>query len=368
MPAARRRLNIMDKNISPSALSLTRAELAGLVARLGGQAFRAKQIWQWQYKDLATGWEAMSNLPAALRANLAEAAADSEHTARVVAKDGERGGTMKLLLKLADGGTVETVLIPSQGRHTVCVSSQIGCAFRCAFCASGTEGLARSLDAGEIVAQVILAAREIGSRPDNVVFMGIGEPFANYDAALKAARLMNDPEGLGIGARKITFSTCGVTPGISRFAEEPEQFELSVSLHAPNQMLREKLMPVAAGKWGLDELMKTCRDYTAKTNRIITFEYTLVDGVNANPSHCESLVKLLRGLKCRVNLIPLNPTSHFGGRAPSREICEAFAEWLMRSGINTTLRRSKGGGVNASCGQLRANAKRPETREPGSLR
>jgi len=170
---------------------------------------------------------------------------------------------------------------------------------------------------------------------------------------LKAARIINDPDGLNIGARKITFSTCGVIPGIERFANEPEQFELSVSLHAAEQKLREELMPVAAKKWGLDELMKTCREYTAKTNRIITFEYTLVEGVNAGVRDCDALIKLLRGLKCRVNLIPMNPVEHYEGRAPAREDCEAFAARLMRFGVNTTLRRSKGGGVNASCGQLR---------------
>jgi len=343
--------------------SLTRTELTSLVTSLGGEAFRAAQIWRWLYKDFATSVDEMKNLPAGLRGKLKE----FEGTATVVERCGE--GTEKLLLKLRDGEMVETVVIPSRDRNTVCVSSQVGCAFRCAFCASGLDGCVRSLDAGEIVGQVIKCTT--GASPvdnydrrgayrtsgtpivHNIVFMGIGEPFANYDAALKAARIMNDPEGLNIGARKITFSTCGVVPGIVKFAEEPEQFELSVSLHAADQKLREELMPVAAKKWGLEELMRTCREYTAKTNRIITFEYTLVEGVNAGVEDCDALAKLLRGLKCRVNLIPLNPTSHYKGRAPAREDCEGFAERLMRRGINTTLRRSKGGGVNASCGQLK---------------
>jgi len=296
----------------------------------------------------------MTNLPAALRAKLAAEFKDLDGTAAIAERCGAPSDrTAKLLLRLADGELVETVMIPTRDRLTVCVSPQVGCAFKCAFCASGVDGVTRSLEAGEIVAQVILAARETRVRPDNIVFMGIGEPFANYDASLKAARILNDPEGLGIGARKITFSTCGVVPGILRLADEPEQFELSVSLHAPDQRLREKLMPIAAKRWKLDELMDVCRNYTAKTNRIITFEYTLMDGVNDTPSHCSALVSLLRGFKCRVNLIPLNPTPHFRGGAPSREACEAFAERLMRSGINTTLRRSKGGGVNAGCGQLR---------------
>ena len=338
-----------------SAHSLTRPELTNLVEQLGDKAFRAGQIWRWQYKDLATRWDDMTNVPAALREKLRGRVGDLERTASILEIAGRsKSETFKLLLRLSDGETVETVIIPSKDRHTVCVSCQVGCAFKCAFCSSGANGVVRSLEAGEIVAQVILAAREIGARPDNIVFMGMGEPFANYDAAVKAARIMNDPEGLGIGARKITFSTCGLVAGIAKFADEPEQFELSVSLHAPDQRLREKLMPVAASICDVSELIACCRDYTAKTNRIITFEYTLVDGVNAAPSHAAALVSLLRGLKCRANLIPLNPTPHFPGNPPDRYTCEAFANYLERAGINTTLRRSAGGNLNAACGQLRA--------------
>ena len=335
-----------------SAYSLTPEEIAAAVESCGDKPWRATQVCQWLYGGLAERWDAMTNVPAALRQAMAGRLRDLDGTARVREVAAEGGATTKLLLGLHDGEMIETVIIPARDRNTVCVSSQVGCAFRCAFCASGLHGVARSLSCGEIVAQVVRAAQRIGGRPDNVVFMGIGEPFANYDAVLKAARLMNDPRGLGIGARKITISTCGVVSGIERLAGEGTQFELSVSLHAPTQALREKLMPVAA-QWSLDALMAACRDYTARTNRIITFEYTLVAGFNDRPEHARLLVALLRGLKCRVNLIPLNPVEEFAGEAPAPRDCEDFLAFLERHGVNTTLRRSKGRGVNASCGQLR---------------
>ena len=335
-----------------SAYSLTPEEIAAAVEACGEKPWRAAQVCQWLYGGRAERWDAMANVPAALRQALSARLRDLDGTARVQEVAAEGGATTKLLLGLHDGEMIETVIIPARDRNTVCVSSQVGCAFRCAFCASGLHGVARNLSCGEIVAQVVRAAQRIGGRPDNVVFMGIGEPFANYDAVLKAARLMNDPRGLGIGARKITISTCGVVPGIERLADEGTQFELSVSLHAPTQALREKLMPVAS-QWSLDALMAACRDYTARTNRIITFEYTLVAGFNDRPEHARLLVALLRGLKCRVNLIPLNPVKEFAGEAPDPRDCEDFLAFLERHSVNTTLRRSKGRGVNASCGQLR---------------
>ena len=354
-----------------SAYSLTPEELAAAVEACGGQAWRATQIGQWLYGGRVERWDAMTNVPAALRQALAARFRDLDGTARVREAAEEGGGTTKLLLDLHDGEMIETVIIPARDRATVCVSSQVGCAFHCAFCASGLHGVTRSLACGEIVAQAVRAAQRIGSRPDNIVFMGIGEPFANYDAVLKAARLMNDPRGLGIGARKITISTCGVVPGIARLAGEGTQFELSVSLHAPTQALREKLMPVAS-QWPLEALMAACRDYTARTNRIITFEYTLVAGFNDGPEHARALIALLKGLKCRVNLIPLNPVAEFAGKTPDPRVCEAFLACLERAGVNTTLRRSKGRGVNASCGQLRHRSLRdrndPETTRRNGLK
>ena len=328
--------------------------LADAVRACGGETFRARQLGEWLYARHAARWDGMTNLPKSLRAALAERFLDLDGTLAPVEVAGTGGGTRKVLSRLADGELVETVLIPARDRATVCVSSQVGCAFRCAFCASGRDGCVRSLAAGEIVAQVARAAVLLGRRPDNVVFMGIGEPFANYENALAAARRMNaaPPEGFGIGARRITFSTCGVVPGIRRFAEEGVQFELSVSLHAPTDELRGALMPVNA-RWPLGELIPAVRAYTERTGRIVTFEYTLVAGFNDGPEHARLLLALVRGFPCRVNLIPLNPTPGFDGRAPDPADCEAFRAYLERHGLNATLRRSKGRGVNASCGQLR---------------
>lgn len=344
---------ILNQGMMASAYSVSLPELEALIEQAGDKKWRALQVWQWLYRSRVNQWSEMTNIPEALRLALSERLRDLDATAHTKEESVEGGGTNKLLLGLHDGEMIETVIIPARDRNTVCVSSQVGCAFHCAFCASGLNGVVRSLECGEIVAQVIRASQRIGARPENVVFMGIGEPFANYDNVLKAARIINDAKGIGIGARKITLSTCGVVPGIRRFAEEGMQFEISVSLHAPTQALRERLMPVSAKQWPLDELMETCRWYTEKTNRIITFEYTLVEGFNNKPEHAKLLIKLLRGLKCSVNLIPLNPVKEFEGRAPDSRDSEGFLHLLMDAGVNTTLRRSKGRDVDASCGQLR---------------
>lgn len=325
-------------------------ELRAWLAEQGEKPFRAAQIWEWLYRKGARDWETMSNLPKGLRAKLADAFVIDP------AVELERQGedTCKLLLKLADGQLVEEVLIPAPGRRTVCVSSQVGCKFACAFCASGQSGFRRNLEAGEIVAQVLLAGEVYQDRVSHVVFMGIGEPFDNYENVIRAARILNHPDGPGISARRITISTCGVLPGIRRLAEEPEQFELSVSLHAADDALRSRIMPVN-GKYPLDELLRTCREYTKRTGRIITFEYTLVRDLNDRAADAERLARLLGVFPCRVNLIPLSPVDGFEGEAPRPETAQLFVRVLGRAGINTTVRRSKGTGANAACGQLRAN-------------
>ena len=341
--------------MKPSVHSLTPEALGAALAEAGAPRFRARQVLEWLYGRHAARWGEMTNVPAALRAALAERFLDLDGALAPEEIAGEPGsGTRKILSRLADGELVETVLIPAKDRVTVCVSSQVGCGCRCAFCASGLNGCVRSLSSGEIVAQAVRAAREIGRRPDNVVFMGIGEPFLNYDAALAAAHRMNAPapEGLGIGARRITFSTCGVVPGIERFSREGAQFELSVSLHAPNNELRDRLMPVNR-KWPLEVLLPACRAHAETTGRIVTFEYTLVAGFNDRREQARELLRLLDGIPCRVNLIPLNPVEEFWGRTPPEDVCEAFRETLERGGLNATLRRSRGRGVRASCGQLR---------------
>ncbi|MDD4869714.1 MAG: 23S rRNA (adenine(2503)-C(2))-methyltransferase RlmN [Kiritimatiellae bacterium] len=334
--------------------SLSKEELAGLFIEFSEPKYRADQLWSWLYVKRALDWTVMTNLPATLKEKLARKLCLKSATA--IRTEGETAGTRKILVGLQDGEQVEEVLIPGRDRRTVCVSSQAGCRFHCAFCASGQAGFRRNLEAGEMVGQVVLGANTYNDRPTNVVFMGIGEPFDNYDSVLKAVRIINDKDGLGIGARKITISTCGVIPGLERLAEEGIQVELSVSLHAPDDELRSKLMPVNS-KYPLAQLMKACRKYFEKTGRIITFEYTLIKGLNDSASHARSLVRLMSGLPSRVNLIPLSPVEEFAGQASSPEKAEVFMEILGRAGINVTLRMSKGSSMKAACGQLRYRKK-----------
>lgn len=336
-------------------------ELQSLCKAIGQPAFRAQQLWQWVQVQGATRWEQMGNLPKALKDALA--ATHTPEPAKILKESGESGGTRKWLVGLDDGERVETVLIPARDWTTVCLSTQVGCKMGCAFCASGKCGFARNLSAGEIVAQFQLVAAALGQRPDNVVYMGMGEPFDNYDEVLKSVRLLNHPDGLNVGARRITLSTSGVIPGIRRLAEEGLQVELSVSLHAPNSELRRKLMPIE-NKYPLSELLAACVDYTAKTKRFVTFEYTLIRGVNDSVRAAEELAGHLRRFSCRVNLIPLSPVEEFAGEAPPRAAIETFQRTLENRGVSVTLRDSKGKGVDAACGQLRrrTDAQRPDLR------
>jgi 23S rRNA (adenine2503-C2)-methyltransferase len=339
-----------DQNTKPLVHGMNRDELTALFAELNEPKYRADQLWTWLYVKRVADWPVMTNLSAALREQLAEKTCLSSAVA--VKTEGETAGTRKILVKLQDGEQVEEVLIPGGKRRTVCVSSQAGCRFNCAFCASGKAGFRRNLEAGEIVGQVLLAAAGYGDRPTHVVFMGIGEPMDNYDAVLKSVRIINDQDGLGIGARKITISTCGIIPGIERLAGEELQVELSVSLHAPDNELRSRLMPVNA-KYPLEQLLKTCKKYFEKTGRIITFEYTLIQATNDSASHAKALAKLISGLPARVNLIPLSQVEEFAGTPSSSDKAQAFMDILGRAKINVTLRASKGSSLKAACGQLR---------------
>ncbi len=328
-------------------------ELEAWIVHAGEKAFRAKQVWQWLYQHQVRDWEAMSNLPLALRQRM-EASFILRPLEKMEVQESDTG-TRKLLCRLVDGELIEEVLIPAPDRRTVCVSSQVGCMFGCAFCASGQLGVKRNLKAGEIVGEVLAAEREYGDRITNVVFMGIGEPFDNYDEVMRAVRILNDPDGYCLGARRITISTCGVVPGIQRLENEGLQVELSVSLHAPTNTIRDTLMPVNVS-WSLDELLATCRRYTERTKRIITFEYTLIRDVNDTEQDCADLVRLLSDFPCRVNLIPLSEIEEYEGRTSHRETVEKFIRRLEKAGINTTVRWSKGTDVNAACGQLRSRS------------
>ena len=350
-----------------SAWSLLPAEWKPLCKELGLPAFRADQIVTGLYQTFAQSWQEITTLPADLRAVLSERFSLAPlETAHI---HDSSDGVRKLLLACEDGERIETVLIPSKDRMTQCISSQVGCNFRCAFCASGQLGCVRDLTAGEIVGEVMAAcalmrppvpeaatakpgAKPVLPRPGNIVVMGMGEPFDNYDNVLRALRILNDQKGVNIGARHITISTCGVVPGIQRLAEEGLQFELSVSLHAPDDALRSSIMPVNK-RWAIAELLDTCRAYTEKTGRVVTFEYTLVKNLNDRPHHAEELIRLLRHTSCKVNLIPLSPTEGFDGERPDDRTCLAFLDTLLKAKINTTLRKSRGKDVDAACGQLR---------------
>lgn len=334
------------------------AELQQLACDSGEKAFRGTQLWEWLQVKHAANWDSMVNVPKTFREKLAENY--SIFIGDVVEVAGAPGDTQKLLIRFTDDDWVESVLLPGRERWTVCVSTQAGCRMGCAFCASSKAGFSRNLSAGEIVAQVIQAKLHLGERPDNVVFMGMGEPMDNYEETLRAIRILNHPDGLQIGARRLTLSTAGVVPGIEKLADEGIQFELSVSLHAPNPDIRRGLMPIE-NKWGMDTLLAACRAYTKKTKRIITFEYTLVKGINDQPEHAQELARRLKPFPCRVNLIPLSPVKEFDGETSDRKSILEFQRILTRRGLNVTLRDSKGKSITSACGQLRLHRKNNPT-------
>lgn len=332
------------------AWSVLPDEWKGILAAAGVRPYRADQILHSLYRDYIGSWDEATTLPLDLRATLAREFPLT--AARIADESVSADGTRKLLVAFADGQAVETVLIPARDRFTQCLSTQVGCAMGCAFCASGSRGVVRSLSADEIVAEYLLA-RRFGTIT-NIVVMGMGEPFANYDEMMRALRLINAGRGPNLGARHITISTCGVVPGFARLAAEGVQFELSVSLHAPNDALRSQLMPVNR-RWPLAELLAACADYTCATKRIITFEYTLIAGVNDSRACAEELARVVRTVpQAKVNLIPLSPVEHRPEwRAPGESVMLMFLDVLMKRGVQTMLRRSRGKDRDAACGQLR---------------
>ena len=349
-PAARAPLSLHD---------LTLAELTGWVTRRGQPPYRAKQVFHSLYQKGVAGPSAMSDLPKELRELLAKEF--SAPPPAVVQHQESADGTSKWLFRLAAGQFVESVLIPverhargeASSRRTVCLSTQVGCAYACAFCASGMDGFQRNLSAGEIVQEVLAVNRSLQpARVTHIVFMGMGEPLANYDNLLKAIRVLNDPEGLKIGARKITISTVGLVPMIERLSKEGIQVELSISLHAPNDELRGQIMPVNR-RYPLAELIKACRAYVKATKRLITFEYILMEGVNDAPAQARELAVLLKGLPCKVNLIPCHPIPGSPFTRPPMKRMLAFEGALREKRIPCTLRRSRGLDIAGACGQLR---------------
>jgi 23S rRNA (adenine2503-C2)-methyltransferase len=368
--------------------SLTREELENWFKENQEPAYRVKQLMDWLYVRRVTDWDAMSNLPKILREKLR--GNFSLQTLELVRKQGSSDTTQKFLWKLADGSFIESVLIPANpalysqasDRHTLCVSTQVGCAYGCKFCASGLEGWKRNLLSHEIVEQVMGVERYCAAENltqssnsqlpspknpgnafpaervvDNIVVMGMGEPLANYDNLLKALRLLNSPWGGRIGARKITVSTSGLAPQIRKLADEPEQFSLAISLHGATNEVRGEIMPVNK-KFPLAELAAALDYYQAKCGRFITFEYILIAGVNDSIEQTKPLAALAKRLKAKVNLIPYNTVEDLPWQRPDEPTCEKFLLALKQQKVVCTLRREKGHDIDAACGQLRLKTER----------
>ena len=329
--------------------SMTREELSAELSALGEPAFRAKQVFSWLHRGAS--FDEMTNLPKTLRSRLAEEfELHRPEIARrqVSAKD----GTVKYLWRLRDGCCVESVLMRYHHGNTVCISSEVGCAMGCAFCASTRGGLVRRLLPSEMLDQVLFTQIDSGLPISNIVLMGIGEPLDNFDNVRRFLTLVNDPEGMNIGMRHISLSTCGLVEGIDRLAEENLQLTLSVSLHAPDDALRSRLMPVNR-RYDVETLLSACRRYFETTGRRISFEYAMIDGQNDTPEMAALLIRRLRGLPAHVNLIPLNRIEESPLQPSTRQAVLAFQQALEAAGITATVRRTLGSDIDASCGQLR---------------
>lgn len=337
--------------------SFFRNELAAKLAKLGEPAYRADQVLQWVYEKQAKTFGEMTNLSASLRGKLEGGFV--LNAVQALRTRSATDTTEKFLFQLHDGSLIETVLIPatpgltsSSDRHTVCVSTQVGCAYGCKFCASGLDGVKRNLSAAEIVDQVLHVQKLSGEKVSNIVVMGMGEPLANYDNLLRALRIINAPWALGIGARKITVSTVGLVPRIRQLADDPLQIRLAVSLHGATDEVRERIMPVNK-KHPLKELLAACDYYVNTKHRMMTFEYILIDGVNDSLEQAHKLGAIARRLRAKVNLIPYNPVEGLLWRRPDRDRCKMFQHTLKSHGVTSTLRMEKGTDINAACGQLR---------------
>jgi 23S rRNA (adenine2503-C2)-methyltransferase len=356
--------------------SLTREELEAQFKIWGQPVYRVTQLLDWLYVRRATTLDAMTNLPKTLREQLRENF--SLQTLELVRKQGSHDTTQKFLWRLHDHALVESVLIPANpalygdasDRHTLCISTQVGCAYGCKFCASGLDGWKRNLTPDEIVEQILAVERWHVAQPkekslepteirivNNIVVMGMGEPLANYDNLLKALKILNASWGGGIGARKITISTSGLAPQIRKLAAEPMQFRLAISLHGATDEVRNKIMPVNR-KYPLKELVNACEEYQHEKGRMITLEYILIAGVNDSIEQTRPLAALARKLFAKVNLIPYNKVEGLAWERPGEDVCEAFLDSLKKQKVIATLRREKGGDIDAACGQLRLKTER----------
>ena len=339
---------IKMKNIKNYNLEELKQELISL----GEKPFRAEQIFNWLYKEKVKKFDEMTNLSLELTEKLKQNYTMCNFN--ILKKQESLDGTKKYLFDVLDGNAIETVLMQYHHGKTICVSSQIGCKMGCKFCASTGIAFIRNLTTGEIVEQILAVEQDIGEVVSNIVFMGIGEPFDNYENVMKAIRLINHPKGLNIGARHISISTSGVVPKIYDFANEELQCTLSISLHATNNEKRSQMMPVN-NVYPIEQLMKACRDYIAKTNKRISFEYALAKDNNDNLQDAKELVNLLKGMICHVNLIPINPIKNGKFSKSSNENIIQFRDYLNEHGIVATIRRELGSDIDAACGQLRRN-------------
>ena len=330
--------------------SMTLPELTAALKELGQPAFRGKQVYTWLHKGAAS-YDEMSNLPKALREQLAEAY--PLQIPQVVRKqESAKDGTIKYLWQLSDGNCVETVLMRYHYGNTVCISTEVGCAMGCAFCASTIGGLVRRLEPYEMLDEVLFTQIDSGLPISHIVLMGIGEPLDNFDNVLRFLELVNSEEGMNISMRHISLSTCGLIPKIDALAEKKLQISLAISLHGPNNAIRGKIMPVNKA-YPIEELVAACRRYYEATSRRIHFEYAMIDGVNDRPSDAKELLRLLKGLPAHINMIPLNHVEESPLKPSSKAAVAAFQKILEDGGITATVRRTLGGDIDASCGQLR---------------
>ncbi|QDV23877.1 23S rRNA (adenine(2503)-C(2))-methyltransferase RlmN [Aureliella helgolandensis] len=345
---------ICNSDARPHILDLQTSELKSWLTERGYPGFRTDQIQGWLLTRRAESFDSMSDLPKKLRTELESSF--RLWTASVDAHQTADDGTEKLLLKLSDGGKIECVLLREEGRRSICVSSQVGCAMGCVFCASGLDGVDRNLSRGEILEQMLRLQRLLPEqeRLSHIVMMGMGEPLANLDSVLGALEVAKDAKGLGISPRRITISTVGLPASIDRLAKYSTPFHLAISLHAPNNALRDRLVPVNA-KIGIDDILAASDRYFEATGRRLTFEYVLLDGINDSLECAQQLVQLLRGRISMLNVIPYNPVAGLPYATPSGEAIHAFRNYLVDGGINVMFRQRKGDGIDAACGQLRRN-------------
>lgn len=331
--------------------SLNLEELTSYMVSIGEKPFRARQLYEWIHQKLAADFSEMTNLSKALKEKLLQSAALTSLTV-VEEKISKIDGTRKYLFGLSDGNIIESVLMKYKHGNSVCISSQVGCRMGCRFCASTLDGLERNLSPSEMLDQIYRIQKLTGERVSNVVVMGSGEPMDNYDNLIQFIRILTDENGLNISQRNVTVSTCGIVPGILKLAEENLQITLALSLHAPNDEVRKTLMPVA-NRYPLKDVLEACRTYFEKTGRRLTFEYSLVSGVNDNLKEAAALSALLKNQHGHVNLIPVNPIKERDYVQSDRQAIEAFKNLLEKNGINVTIRREMGRDINGACGQLR---------------